>query len=113
MKKILKMNGKCIRLNLDSLDKNKADILYDIFYNNKIIKLKIDNFNKNEQISLINLFLNCNNNKSISSFILYLYDKIIQNKIETKMSEKELTFVQNKNLYNSLYIFSNVLFSDL
>ena len=29
------------------------------------------------------------------------------------MSEKELTFVQNKNLYNSLYIFSNVLFSDL
>lgn len=114
IKKIQNKIAKCIRLNTNILDKNKAEILYDFFYNNKIIELKIDKYNKNEQISFINLLINCNSNNNITSnIILYLYNKIIENKKEKKISDKEIIFIKDKNLENFLYICSNLLFTDI
>ena len=107
MKKIQNEIAKCIRLYINILDKSKAEILYDFFYNNKMSKLKLDKYNKNDQISLINLLINCNNNNNniTPNIILYLYNKIIENKKEKKISDKEIIFIKDKNLENSLYIF--------
>ena len=105
-------------INFDNIDKKKISILNDIFNNNEKRKFQISNaiknYTKNEQISIINLLLDWNNkNKFISTFILDLYNNIIGNKKEIKISDKEIIFIKDYNLDNSINILSNVIFPDL
>ena len=57
--------------------------------------------------------LNCNINYENSSLILFLYNKIIENRIEITIDNKEIKLVNNTNTSNSLNVFSKIKFKNL
>ena len=52
---------------------------------------------KEEQIVFLNSLLMGKVNVSISAYILFLYNKIIENKKEIKIIDEIINFVKNKN----------------
>ena len=109
-----KIIGKSKSLTMDK----ERESFFATFLNNNDKKFKqiikiFEKLKKNEQIILINFLLNCNINYENSSLILFLYNKIIENRIEITIDNKEIKLVNNTNISNSLNVFSKIKFKNL
>ena len=114
IKKIQNIIKSSIDLNFD---KNKEFLFSDIFSNDRIKYLKLKkhfiSLEKTEQIILINYFLLFPITYEISAYILFLYNKIIENEKEITIDDNEIILSKNANLNNTLYILSKVKFKEL
>ena len=114
IKKIQNIIKSSIALNFD---KNKELLFSDIFSNDRIKNLKLKkhfkNLEKTEQIILINYFLFCHISYEISTYILFLYNYIIENEKEISIDDNEIILSKNANLNNTLYMLSKVKFKEL
>jgi len=96
-------------------DNQKVSKFIEIVNNNNGInktseyKNIFNKYNKNEQILMINYLLSMNSTFEISTLILYLFNKIMSNKKEIKIDDKELS-LYNKN---ELCVLGKVKFCNL
>ena len=97
--------------------KDKLNLYKDIIDNDgrnyRRLLRRFDEIKKNQKILLINFLLFFNKSIETSALILYLYNKIINNKEEITTQKNELALTNDKNLNNMLYILSKVKFKNL
>ena len=96
------------------VDDIKASLYKDIFSSEEKINQNVIKYfgkaSKEEQIVFLNSLLMGKVNVSISAYILFLYNKIIENKKEIKIIDEIINFVKNEKLNNTIYIFSKIKF---
>ena len=118
----LEENIKLIQNQLKSsksliFDKDKMTLFKDIFSNDGSFYRKLirhfEKMKKIEQIYLIDFLLFCNVTYEMSSLILFLYNKIINNKKGININNTEIILVKDANIENTLFVLSKVKFKNL
>ena len=100
-----------------NMDKNKEFLFSDIFSDekNKNYRLQkhFNSLEKTEQIILINYLILCDLPDETSPWILFLYNKILENEKEMTVYDFEIILSKNANLNDTLYLLSKVKFKEL